>query len=116
MVRNLLCSHDTDPRFRDPEVKARVACLYLPLIGIVMDTLPQLHAPGVDMLRRCTPPQDDRIDKNVALSISCSSVYGPANQTASRSTDTPSRVSDHMCSGDDHLPYVRAVFSLSGDL
>ncbi|XP_036834538.1 dedicator of cytokinesis protein 7 isoform X10 [Oncorhynchus mykiss] len=43
VVHNLLSSHDSDPRYADPEVKARVATLYLPLIGIVMETLPQLH-------------------------------------------------------------------------
>uniref|UniRef100_A0A672LKE8 Dedicator of cytokinesis 7 n=1 Tax=Sinocyclocheilus grahami TaxID=75366 RepID=A0A672LKE8_SINGR len=43
VVHNLLSSHDSDPRYADPEVKARVALLYLPLIGIVMETLPQLH-------------------------------------------------------------------------
>ena len=43
VVHNLLSSHDSDPRYADPEVKARVAMLYLPLIGIVMEALPQLH-------------------------------------------------------------------------
>ncbi|KAM6963289.1 dedicator of cytokinesis protein 7 isoform 4-T4 [Aplochiton taeniatus] len=43
VVHNLLSSHDSDPRYSDPEVKARVAMLYLPLIGIIMETLPQLH-------------------------------------------------------------------------
>lgn len=43
VVHNLLSSHDSDPRYADPEVKARVAMLYLPVIGIVMETLPQLH-------------------------------------------------------------------------
>uniref|UniRef100_A0A8C2ZR86 Dedicator of cytokinesis 7 n=1 Tax=Cyclopterus lumpus TaxID=8103 RepID=A0A8C2ZR86_CYCLU len=43
VVHNLLSSHDSDPRYADPEVKARVAMLYLPLIGIVMETLTQLH-------------------------------------------------------------------------
>ncbi|XP_035270153.1 dedicator of cytokinesis protein 7 isoform X22 [Anguilla anguilla] len=43
VVHNLLSSHDSDPRYADTEVKARVAMLYLPLIGIVMETLPQLH-------------------------------------------------------------------------
>nr|XP_023650278.1 dedicator of cytokinesis protein 7 isoform X12 [Paramormyrops kingsleyae] len=43
VVHNLLSSHDSDPRYADSEVKARVAMLYLPLIGIVMETLPQLH-------------------------------------------------------------------------
>ncbi|KAK7889917.1 hypothetical protein WMY93_025477 [Mugilogobius chulae] len=43
VVHNLLSSHDSDPRYADLEVKARVAMLYLPLIGIVMEALPQLH-------------------------------------------------------------------------
>ncbi|XP_069460332.1 dedicator of cytokinesis protein 6 isoform X2 [Ambystoma mexicanum] len=42
-IHNLLCSHDADARYTDPTVKAQVAQLYLPLIGIVMDTLPQLY-------------------------------------------------------------------------
>ncbi|XP_035384992.1 dedicator of cytokinesis protein 7-like isoform X7 [Electrophorus electricus] len=42
-VHALLCSHDVDPRYTDPQVRAHVAQLYLPLIPIVMETLPQLH-------------------------------------------------------------------------
>uniref|UniRef100_A0A674KH60 Dedicator of cytokinesis protein 7 n=1 Tax=Terrapene triunguis TaxID=2587831 RepID=A0A674KH60_9SAUR len=43
MVHNLLSSHDSDPRYSDPQVKARVAMLYLPLIGVIMETVPQLY-------------------------------------------------------------------------
>lgn len=42
-VHSLLCSHDADPRYTDPQVRAHVAKLYLPLIPIVMETLQQLH-------------------------------------------------------------------------
>uniref|UniRef100_A0A8C7HYJ5 Dedicator of cytokinesis 6 n=1 Tax=Oncorhynchus kisutch TaxID=8019 RepID=A0A8C7HYJ5_ONCKI len=42
-VHSLMCSHDADPRYTDPQVRAHIAQLYLPLIPIVMDTLPQLH-------------------------------------------------------------------------
>uniref|UniRef100_A0A665V8S5 Dedicator of cytokinesis 6 n=1 Tax=Echeneis naucrates TaxID=173247 RepID=A0A665V8S5_ECHNA len=42
-VHSLLCSHDADPRYSDPQVRAHVAQLYLPLIPIVMETLHQLH-------------------------------------------------------------------------
>ena len=42
-IRNLFASHDTDERYADPEIKARVVALYLPLISIVVDALPQLH-------------------------------------------------------------------------
>ncbi|XP_060109207.1 dedicator of cytokinesis protein 6 [Heteronotia binoei] len=41
-LHNLLCSHDSDPRYADHAVRAQVAQLYLPLIGIVMDALPRL--------------------------------------------------------------------------
>uniref|UniRef100_A0A670ZWL9 Dedicator of cytokinesis protein 7 n=1 Tax=Pseudonaja textilis TaxID=8673 RepID=A0A670ZWL9_PSETE len=43
MVHNLLSSHDSDPRYSDPQVKARVATLYLPLIGVIMESVPQLY-------------------------------------------------------------------------
>uniref|UniRef100_A0A8C9XPH0 Dedicator of cytokinesis 6 n=1 Tax=Sander lucioperca TaxID=283035 RepID=A0A8C9XPH0_SANLU len=42
-LHSLLCSHDADPRYTDPQVRAHIAQLYLPLIPIVMETLHQLH-------------------------------------------------------------------------
>lgn len=40
--------HDGDARFTDRDAKARVATLYLPLLGIVMDSIPQFHQFLVD--------------------------------------------------------------------
>lgn len=42
-VHSLLCSHDSDSRFTEPQVRAHVAQLYLPLVSVVMETLHQLH-------------------------------------------------------------------------
>lgn len=42
-VHSLLCSHDADPRYKDPQVRAHVAQLYLPLVPIVMEILHQLY-------------------------------------------------------------------------
>lgn len=39
-----MTTHDSDSRYSDPESRARVAVLYLPLLGIVMDTIPQLYS------------------------------------------------------------------------
>lgn len=39
-----MTAHDLDPRYAEPETRARVAVLYLPLLGIVMDTIPQLYS------------------------------------------------------------------------
>ncbi|XP_063839037.1 dedicator of cytokinesis protein 7 [Ostrinia nubilalis] len=41
-VVSLLAAHDADPRLRAPELKARVAALYLPLVQVALDALPQL--------------------------------------------------------------------------
>ncbi|GCB61581.1 hypothetical protein scyTo_0012944 [Scyliorhinus torazame] len=43
VVHNLLSSHDSDPRYADLDVKARVAMLYLPMIAIIMEAVPQLY-------------------------------------------------------------------------
>ncbi|MEQ2180899.1 hypothetical protein GOODEAATRI_006034 [Goodea atripinnis] len=42
-VHSLLCSHDADPRYKDPQVRAHVAQLYLPLLPIVMESLHHLY-------------------------------------------------------------------------
>ena len=43
-IRNLICFHDSDPRYKDRECRARVASLYLPLVGIVIDNLGKLYS------------------------------------------------------------------------
>ncbi|CAG2165677.1 unnamed protein product, partial [Oppiella nova] len=43
LIRGLMTSHDWDCRYSEPEVKSRIASLYLPLIAIVLDALPQLY-------------------------------------------------------------------------
>ncbi|XP_006863792.1 PREDICTED: dedicator of cytokinesis protein 8 isoform X1 [Chrysochloris asiatica] len=42
-IYSLLSSHDLDPRCAKPEVKVKVTALYLPLVGIILDALPQLY-------------------------------------------------------------------------
>ncbi|KAM9115232.1 dedicator of cytokinesis protein 6 isoform 2-T2 [Pangshura tecta] len=42
-LHNLLCSHDADARYAAPPTRAHVAQLYLPLLSIVLDALPQLY-------------------------------------------------------------------------
>lgn len=42
LVRSLLTSHDWDPRYTEPDVKGRICSLYLPLLSIIIDALPQL--------------------------------------------------------------------------
>uniref|UniRef100_G3T5Z7 Dedicator of cytokinesis 8 n=1 Tax=Loxodonta africana TaxID=9785 RepID=G3T5Z7_LOXAF len=42
-IHSLLSSHDLDPRCVKPDVKVKIASLYLPLVGIILDALPQFY-------------------------------------------------------------------------
>ncbi|XP_060701989.1 dedicator of cytokinesis protein 7-like isoform X1 [Hemiscyllium ocellatum] len=43
LLHGLLASHDKDPRLWNRVLKAKVASLYLPLLGIILTALPQLQ-------------------------------------------------------------------------
>lgn len=89
---NLLYNHDLDVRYTDPLIKARLAALYLPIIGITTETLQQLYDPCIEGMRRPgfgLDEEGDRISKRVAMAIAGSSV-------GNRGINVP-----HM-SSDDH--------------
>ncbi|CAB3365687.1 Hypothetical predicted protein [Cloeon dipterum] len=75
MIRNLMTCHDCDPRYADPECKSRVAALYLPLLGIVMDCLGQLHTGPHDNSKDPKGPFNEEaenqhgISQNIAMAI-----------------------------------------------
>ncbi|KAL5022031.1 hypothetical protein ScPMuIL_001186 [Solemya velum] len=79
VVRNLLTNHDLDVRYTDPEMKARLASLYLPLIGIVIDAFPQLYDPYLDGRYRNSMnwegEEGDKINQDVAMAIAGTSVF-----------------------------------------
>ncbi|XP_056870057.1 dedicator of cytokinesis protein 7-like isoform X1 [Takifugu flavidus] len=91
-VHSLLCSHDADPRYKDPQVRAHVAKLYLPLVAIVMETLNQLcdfsdssparvrHASAHD---DADPDSGNTISQSVAMAIAGSPLpHAKANSIA----------------------------------
>lgn len=45
-IYSLLCSHDLDHRCVKIEVRAKVAALYLPLVGIIIDSTNYLDFTG----------------------------------------------------------------------
>ncbi|XP_052102074.1 dedicator of cytokinesis protein 7-like [Mytilus californianus] len=77
VLRNLLLNHDLDVRYTDPEMKARLAALYMPVIGIVIDSLPQLWDPNVEgRLKSFNFESDaDKINQHIAMEIAGSSVF-----------------------------------------
>ncbi|XP_009990532.1 PREDICTED: dedicator of cytokinesis protein 8, partial [Tauraco erythrolophus] len=77
-ILSLLSSHDLDPRCSKKEVKIKIAALYLPLVGIILDSLPQLHDFTISDARsgkgRSGNPEEEQesagaINQNVALAI-----------------------------------------------
>uniref|UniRef100_A0A663FIS2 Dedicator of cytokinesis 8 n=1 Tax=Aquila chrysaetos chrysaetos TaxID=223781 RepID=A0A663FIS2_AQUCH len=76
-ILSLLSSHDLDPRCSKKEVKIKIAALYLPLVGIILDSLPQLHdftsKTFLGKGRTGNPEEEQEstgaINQNVALAI-----------------------------------------------
>lgn len=80
-VSNLLASHDADQRFSMRECRMRVAALYLPLLGIIIDALPQLNCAAVDPKARPSASfgEMDDVDvpmnQSVAMAIAGTSIF-----------------------------------------
>uniref|UniRef100_A0A8I3WLJ0 Dedicator of cytokinesis 8 n=1 Tax=Callithrix jacchus TaxID=9483 RepID=A0A8I3WLJ0_CALJA len=75
-IHSLLSSHDLDARCVKPEVKVKIAALYLPLVGIILDALPQLYDfTATRCWKSRTSGSDEEqegasaINQNVALAI-----------------------------------------------
>ncbi|XP_021100786.1 dedicator of cytokinesis protein 6 isoform X12 [Heterocephalus glaber] len=102
-VHSLLCSHDTDPRYTEATVKARVAELYLPLLSLARDTLPRLHdfaeGPGqrsrlASMLDSDTDGEGDgggTINPSVAMAIAGGPLPTGSRTSISHAPPTASR-------------------------
>ncbi|XP_057213627.1 dedicator of cytokinesis protein 8 isoform X1 [Triplophysa rosa] len=74
---SLLCAHDLDQRCSRPEVKAKIAALYLPLVGIIIDSINYLDFTVSDSRGgkgKSGGPEDDPdsvtpINQSVAMAI-----------------------------------------------
>ncbi|XP_067839366.1 dedicator of cytokinesis protein 8 isoform X2 [Heptranchias perlo] len=96
-VLGLLCSHDLDSRYSKPEIKTKIAALYLPLIGIIMDALPQLYDFTDARIRKVRPGSSDGdadtspINQSVASIIAGSHVNTMLRSTAMAFTSLQSK-------------------------
>ncbi|KAM9393376.1 dedicator of cytokinesis protein 8 isoform 2-T2 [Pholidichthys leucotaenia] len=76
-IYSLLCSHDLDHRCITPEIRARVAALYLPLVGIIIEATNYLDFTVTDSRggkNKTGGPEDDLenvppINQSVAMAI-----------------------------------------------
>ncbi|GIY48085.1 dedicator of cytokinesis protein 7 [Caerostris extrusa] len=74
MVRNLLTCHEWDPRLMESDHRARVASLYLPLIGITLDALPLLYDWQSINRGHDDSEIDGHLSQEIASAISSSSI------------------------------------------
>ncbi|XP_071954468.1 dedicator of cytokinesis protein 7-like [Antedon mediterranea] len=91
IIANLLASHDCDPRYIDIATRMRVASLYLPLLDIIMDAIPQFNCTNASPKLRpsfmfgIAEEDDDSglgINKSVALAIAGTSVVTMAEDAS----------------------------------
>lgn len=88
IVRQLINNHDQDRRLQDPVVKTKIAALYFPLLGIVLDACDQLFDPygsgkssettEEEMIDHAADqPSENVIPTSVAMAIAIGSVHNP---------------------------------------
>uniref|UniRef100_A0A8C1KIR3 Dedicator of cytokinesis 8 n=1 Tax=Cyprinus carpio TaxID=7962 RepID=A0A8C1KIR3_CYPCA len=87
---SLLCAHDLDQRCSRPEVKAKIAALYLPLVGIIIDSINYLDFTGTALHNKGKSggPEEDPdsitpINQSVAMAIA----GNPFNTLAGKTTN-----------------------------
>uniref|UniRef100_A0A8C8J8Z3 Dedicator of cytokinesis protein 8 n=1 Tax=Oncorhynchus tshawytscha TaxID=74940 RepID=A0A8C8J8Z3_ONCTS len=70
---SLLCAHDLDQRCAQPEVRAKVATLYLPLVGIIIDSINYLDFTGTGKNKTGGSDEDPDnvtpINQSIAMAI-----------------------------------------------
>uniref|UniRef100_A0A4W5L4B7 Dedicator of cytokinesis 8 n=1 Tax=Hucho hucho TaxID=62062 RepID=A0A4W5L4B7_9TELE len=70
---SLLCAHDLDQRCTRPEVRAKVATLYLPLVGIIIDSINYLDFTGTGKSKTGGSDEDPDnvppINQSIAMAI-----------------------------------------------
>ncbi|XP_012583037.1 PREDICTED: dedicator of cytokinesis protein 10 isoform X2 [Condylura cristata] len=62
VLKNLMAKHSFDDRYREPEKKAQVASLYMPLYGMLLDNMPRISMRDVYPFTINTSNQGSRDD------------------------------------------------------
>lgn len=69
---SLLCAHDLDPRCTRSEVRTKIAALYLPLVGIIIDSLNYIDFTGsFEVLLKYFRAQHPRISAVLSITHVC---------------------------------------------
>ncbi|XP_052274365.1 dedicator of cytokinesis protein 7-like isoform X2 [Dreissena polymorpha] len=100
VVSNLLHNHDLDLRYTDLEMKARLAALYLPLIGIVIKALPQLYDPNTEGRYR-SDEEMDTISQRVAMAIAGQNLFGRFSDSGQSHGDISAKIRKCQLNAED---------------
>ncbi|XP_052775389.1 dedicator of cytokinesis protein 7-like isoform X2 [Mya arenaria] len=100
VVQYLLHNHDVDVRYTDLEMKARLAALYLPLIGIVIKALPQLYDPNTEGRYR-NDEEMDTINQRVAMAIAGQNMFGRFSDSHNSHSDISAKIRKCQLNAED---------------
>uniref|UniRef100_W5MSP2 Dedicator of cytokinesis 8 n=1 Tax=Lepisosteus oculatus TaxID=7918 RepID=W5MSP2_LEPOC len=88
-THSLLCSHDLDPRCSRPEVRSKIAALYLPLVSIVLESLNHLDFTVAESRggkgKSGTPEEENEAVTPISQSVAMA-IAGNPFSTLARST------------------------------
>lgn len=119
VVRNLLYNHDLDLRYMDTAMKSRLAALYMPIIGIVIEALPQLSDPGLDLRRHTSCPEEEEADKishSVAMEIAGATVFAGRVQEYPGGMDEPKVIKISIYTMCSHQALLEIITGMSNIL
>ncbi|XP_060603802.1 dedicator of cytokinesis protein 7-like isoform X2 [Ruditapes philippinarum] len=100
VVGNLLQNHDLDVRYTDLEMKARLAALYLPLVGITIKALPQVYDPNMEGRYR-TDEEMDTINQRVALAIAGQNLFSKYSEPSQSHGDISAKIRKCQLNAED---------------
>uniref|UniRef100_A0A4W5KBC6 Dedicator of cytokinesis 8 n=1 Tax=Hucho hucho TaxID=62062 RepID=A0A4W5KBC6_9TELE len=89
----LLCAHDLDQRCAQPEVRAKVATLYLPLVGIIIDSINYLDFTGTGKNKTGGSDEDPDNVTPINQSIAMAIAGNPFNTVARNALPSMASVS-----------------------
>lgn len=95
-------------------MKSRLAALYMPIIGIVIEALPQLSDPGLDLRRHTSCPEEEEADKishSVALEIAGATVFAGRVQEYPGGMDEPKVIKISMYTMCKHQALLEIIMS-----
>ncbi|XP_070802098.1 dedicator of cytokinesis protein 10 isoform X1 [Pituophis catenifer annectens] len=79
MLKNLMAKHSFDNRYSDPEKQAKIANLYMPLYGMLLDNMPRIYLKDMFLFSINTSNQGSRDDLSTTVGFQSQTTMKHAN-------------------------------------